>query len=746
MKILHIVDVPWFSGITGYAMDVSRGLAGKGHKIFFAGVETGLPLEYARKDGFETVEICSRKNPFIFGSILRLRKLVVEEGIDIVNAHTGKGHLLAYLTLMISPSGKKFSIIRTKSDAALPKKSFLYDKTAKIIAASELIRKRYLDIGIAGEKVVTIYQGIEINQKPEPQLRTPNPEPRTLRVGIVGRLDPVKGHKYFLEAAAKILKKSPDVKFSAAGIEANIKYNELKSAAKKLGIADSVAFYGYVDDVYRFMSKCSIGVIASTGSEAVSRVLLEWMSCGKPVVATSVGCIPEILDGKFLANPRDSRSLSEKILKFLENPDDTAAAGKNNKKAIEEKFSFERFISETEKIYAESVRKREEVRVGSSLAGRGTRNEGRGSSKINILQIVLVKGWWAKGQYGVFLAKALKDKAENVYVLTQKGTDIARKLDELQVPAVLDINLKHSLFFAVSFVKLLLFLFKKKIKVINIHQTINFPVIAIAAKIAQAKIVRTKTDDHPTDKNFLHRIFYKTFIDHTIVSSSNIKNGCLKELPFLAGKISVIQLGTDTVRFMPLKPGENIYKELGINKDTIVIGMIGRFAPVKGHRYFFEAARIVLEKHRDVMFLVAGKDDLLGRIDLENFAKDAGIFKSVIFLGYRNDLPEIMGVCKVGVISSVGSEFVPRVLIEWLSCGVPVVATNVGGVPDIVREDVCGYIVKPGNPADMAEKISVLIEDKKKRNEMSEYARKYAVGNCSDSVFAENTLKVYGDL
>ncbi|MBN1385001.1 MAG: glycosyltransferase family 4 protein [Elusimicrobia bacterium] len=759
MKILHIVDIPWFSGITGYALDVSKGLVKRGHKVFFAGIETGLPLKHAKENGFKTVKICSRKNPFIFGSILRLRKLICEEDIDVVNAHTGKGHLLAYLTLLVVPADKKFSIVRTKSDDMHPKRSFLYKKTSKIITASELIRKRYIDIGIDKEKVVTVYQGIQEQKGIEQKSKSINKELEFKRVGIVGRLDSVKGHRYFLEAASEVLRKFPDIRFSVAGLEANIKYSELKLYAGELGIAGSVAFYGYINDVYRFMSKCSVGVIASTGSEAVSRVLLEWMACGKPVAATRVGCIPEILDEKFLAEPCDSRSLSGKILKFLENQEEAGNIGEDNKKIINERFSSERFITETERVYTEAVDRRNDKRRTMDDGRRSGGNSevnlpaspssgGRQSafSKLNILHIVMVKGWWAKAQYGVFLAKALKDKGENVYVLTQSRTDIARKLKELQVPAVLNINLKHSIFFIISFVKLLLFLFKKRINIINVHQTIGFPVIALAARIAGIKIVRTKTDDHPIAEKFLHRFFYKTFIAHTIVSNKNIKDGCLKEIPGLAEKISVIQLGVDIIKFMPLKPAESIYKELGISKNTTAIGIIGRFAPVKGHRYFFEAARLVLEKHRNIKFIVAGKDDLLSRGDLENFAKDAGIFKSVVFLGYRDDLPEIMSICRAGVISSVGSEFVPRVLVEWLACGVPVVATDVGGVPDIIRDDVCGYIVEPEEPAIMAEKISILIENEKKRNEMAEYARQHVVGNYSDSIFAENTLKVYKSL
>ncbi|MFH0948846.1 MAG: glycosyltransferase family 4 protein [Elusimicrobiota bacterium] len=348
MKILHIIDIPWNSGVTNYAMELSKGLSQKGHKIFFAGVENGLPLQIAKENGYEVIEICTRKNPFVVSSVLRLSKLIKKEKIDIVNAHTGKGHFLAYITSLVSK--KNFSIIRTKSDVMFPKKSFLYKKTAKIIAASEFIRKRYLNIGIEPGKVITIYQGIESRVHEFTSSRV-----HEFKVGIVGRLDPVKGHRYFLEAAEIVLSKFPETKFLVAGKEENIKYEELKKFSVKLGLQKSVEFLGFVSDVSDFMSKCTLGVLASTSSEAVSRVLLEWMTCEKPVIATSVGCIPEILGNDFLVPPNNSEALAEKIISLLKDTQKMQSIGKINGGKIKEKFNFDRFISETEKVFYEAI-------------------------------------------------------------------------------------------------------------------------------------------------------------------------------------------------------------------------------------------------------------------------------------------------------------------------------------------------------------------------------------------------------
>ena len=349
MKILNIIDIPWFSGVASYALESSRGLSKRGHEIFFAGVRGGQPLKIAGKSGFKTVEVCSRKNPFMLKSMFGLANVIDSEQIDIVNAHTGSAHFMAYLASLAA--ARKFALVRTKSDIQLPKKSFLYGRTAKIVAASRLIGDRYLEIGVAPSKVVTVYQGVDVPSA------APSGLPVNPVVGLVGRLDPVKGHEYFLEAAAAVLKKCPGVKFIIAGKEENIKYSELEVSAAEKGISGAVGFCGFVDDIAAFMDGCSLGVISSTGSEAVSRVLLEWMSRVRAVVATSVGCIPEILPESFIVPPEDPAAMADKILSLLGNPAALETAGGENKKIAAERFGFEKFITETDNIFLAAIEK-----------------------------------------------------------------------------------------------------------------------------------------------------------------------------------------------------------------------------------------------------------------------------------------------------------------------------------------------------------------------------------------------------
>lgn len=343
LKILNLIDIPWNSALTHYAIEQAHALRKKGHMIYFGTVKDTLCHEQIKKNNFKTIDIPSRKNNLILPALLKLRKFIIGEHIDIINAHTGKTQTMGFMLSLMS--GKNFGLIRTKTDAKTPKNSFTFKRVKKIITGSEAIKKNYISAGLNPEKIQTIYQGI-IPQESFFLSSFPS-----FKIGILARLDPVKGHKYFLEAAALILKKRKDVQFIIAGNEANIKFQDLKEYAQELKIENSLEYAGFVDKPIDFIKNCHIGIIASIGSEMVSRALLEWMSCAKPVIASNVGCISEMLEKDCLIPPKNPALMAEKIMSFLDNPETIESMGLKNKKIAEKKYNLENFERETEEAF-----------------------------------------------------------------------------------------------------------------------------------------------------------------------------------------------------------------------------------------------------------------------------------------------------------------------------------------------------------------------------------------------------------
>jgi len=173
-------------------------------------------------------------------------------------------------------------------------------------------------------------------------------------VGILGRLSPVKGHRYFIEAAAEVLKSFQFVKFLIAGEDAQVKSYRLKEMVKEMGISDKFIFVGWVEDTRKIISLMDIAAVASTGSETIARVALEYMALGKPVVGTEINAIPEVIkDGisGFIVRPEDSRGMAEVMLQLLEDKDKREKFGKASRALIENEFSLDNFVDKTEEFY-----------------------------------------------------------------------------------------------------------------------------------------------------------------------------------------------------------------------------------------------------------------------------------------------------------------------------------------------------------------------------------------------------------
>ncbi len=162
-----------------------------------------------------------------------------------------------------------------------------------------------------------------------------------------------------------------------------------------------------------------------------------------------------------------------------------------------------------------------------------------------------------------------------------------------------------------------------------------------------------------------------------------------------------------------------------IGPDEKVIGMIGRLEPVKGPAYFIEAAKIVAEQFAQAKFILVGEGSLRRR--LERRIEEAGLRGRFILTGWREDIPQVLSMLDLLILPSL-NEAVGIVLIEAQALGIPVIASCVGGVPEIVKDNQAGILVPPGNIRDLARAINYLLADEQKRQEMGQKAKAWVEG------------------
>lgn len=202
-------------------------------------------------------------------------------------------------------------------------------------------------------------------------------------------------------------------------------------------------------------------------------------------------------------------------------------------------------------------------------------------------------------------------------------------------------------------------------------------------------------------------------------------------------KIRLIPRGVDLAKF-PMR------KDKSVNNGEFVIGIVSRITPLKGHADFIKAISIVKRRIPGLKALIVGsasKDKY--RDDLELLAKQLGISDTVEFAGARHDIPEVMRGLDLLVSSTITPEAFGRVIIEAQAIGVPVVATNVGGVVDIVEDGRTGLLCEPQNPKDIADKIFRLYKDKKMADAVVVSARKRVEKEFGSELMMQRTIAVY---
>ena len=206
------------------------------------------------------------------------------------------------------------------------------------------------------------------------------------------------------------------------------------------------------------------------------------------------------------------------------------------------------------------------------------------------------------------------------------------------------------------------------------------------------------------------------------------------------GRWHVIPYGFDLTSYMrPSVDRASLRRELGIPVEAEAVGIVGRLVPIKNHGLFFEAARQVAEMHPRAVFVVVGDGDL--RPTLEAEGREA-LGDRVVFTGWARDLPSLYGSLDLVVLTSL-NEGTPVALMEAGAAGLASVATDVGGVADVVEDAVTGLLVPSEDVDGLAAAIGRLLEDGGGRTAMGERARMVAIERFTIDAMADAYSELY---
>jgi L-malate glycosyltransferase len=235
--------------------------------------------------------------------------------------------------------------------------------------------------------------------------------------------------------------------------------------------------------------------------------------------------------------------------------------------------------------------------------------------------------------------------------------------------------------------------------------------------------------------------------DHIIMNAEAIRKDLLQR-GYSPDHLTVIPNGIDLERFKIFHTGEIVRRELNIPPGVPVVGVLSRLMRIKGHDYFLRAAALIAARVPQVRFLIVGDTKIHHdyRDELKRLAVTLGLEDRVIFTGFRLDIPELLAALSVSVLPSLGLEGLSNSLLESLAAGLPVVATRVGGNPEIIEDGVNGLLVPPADAEALAGAICRLLNDQGLARMLGQAGRQRVMSRYSLEQAVNTTERLYCNL
>jgi glycosyltransferase involved in cell wall biosynthesis len=286
-------------------------------------------------------------------------------------------------------------------------------------------------------------------------------------------------------------------------------------------------------------------------------------------------------------------------------------------------------------------------------------------------------------------------------------------------------------------------LFKRdRAALVHTHSSVDSWLAGVAARSLGLPIVRSRHVAIPIRRR---RALVYHLADRVITSG-----GAIRAMVIAAGvpreRVLSIPPGVDTERFHPGIRAEGVRAELkvGGTVTTKVVGLIANVRGSKGHQHFLEAARHVLRFVPATRFLIVGEG--VGFESICSRVRDLGLEDAVVLTGFRRDIPEIIAACDVVAVPSIRSEGIPQVVLQAFAVRRPVVATAVGGIPEVVRDEETGLLVPPGDRAALALAILALLQFPARAARLAEAGHELVMRDYRLDSIMHRTTDVYREL
>lgn len=256
---------------------------------------------------------------------------------------------------------------------------------------------------------------------------------------------------------------------------------------------------------------------------------------------------------------------------------------------------------------------------------------------------------------------------------------------------------------------------KKIYLIVTYHESSDFYGLVLS-HICNIPIISARRDmGFKTELH--HQLAYKfvgRFFDAVIAVSNAVKKEVVKRRWFPEKKIFTIYNAINMTDYGKSRNGMTLKRGLGIHPESPVVGMVANIHKIKGYEYFLHAASMIHRYKRDVQFLMIGYDEVNSDFTiatLKRYGEEIGISQNLHFLGGRENVADLISLFDVAVLASLSEGF-SNVILEYMASSKPVVATEVGGNPEIVVHGETGLLVPPANADALASAILSILKDR----------------------------------
>ena len=357
---------------------------------------------------------------------------------------------------------------------------------------------------------------------------------------------------------------------------------------------------------------------------------------------------------------------------------------------------------------------------------------------MRIIQIDRQRGWSGQAQQVFLTARSLHERGHKVLVVCRPASKTGEYAVEEGIE-VLYLPIKGGVGFFVSAVKLISFLWRNHYDIIHCHGGRDH-LLAVMARLLSPgiKVVRTKHNVNPVKGGFGALLQYD-WLTHRLTGVSKAACEYLKLAGVPSSKIQRVYSAYDETFVKKQEPDPEALQSLGIGRNDLVIGTMGRLdSKSKGIVDLLHAAPIILEKLPHARFLLVG----YAVPSIINLAESLGLRKKIIFAGFRTDIPQILACMDIYVQPSV-KEALCSAIIQAMAMGKPVVATRVGGIPELVVDGQTGLLCEAENPENLAQNILKLANQPELRHQMGLRGLERAIKHFSLDHMTDEIENVY---